>query len=153
MCLRSNRRAPTKKRPPKSRTVARKRAWSAVSKYIRYTAVEADGLVTCITCRRRYPVKKIQAGHWIPGRTNSILFEEDAIHPQCYGCNVGKAGNPIEYWLWMEQHVGRERMDTLIDRWRKQQEYTLEDYIAYETRYTRCYTEALAALQAQGIPV
>ena len=46
----------------------------------------------------------MQAGHWIPtGSCNYLRFVENNIHPQCYGCNICKSSNPIEYRLFMDK--------------------------------------------------
>jgi hypothetical protein len=70
---------------------AKKKAWTAFSLYIR-TKYSKDGMCTCFTCDREYPIKEIQAGHGVPGRSNSVLFLEEIVRPQCPGCNVFQAG-------------------------------------------------------------
>lgn len=101
------------------------KAWNAFSLFIR----TRDSLKTtggldeciCVTCARRYPrlgVGCIQAGHFIGGRTNSVLFSEKGVHGQCGACNNGvyarnnKSG--IAYYQFMEKTYGRETIDRLI---------------------------------------
>ncbi len=39
----------------------------------------------------------LQAGHFIPGRNNAVLFQERGVHAQCYNCNINLRGNTLEY--------------------------------------------------------
>ena len=100
---------------------AKKKAWTIFSLYIR----TRDAILTtgtkdsckCVTCGRIYPLKSLgglQAGHFIAGRRNSIIFDERNCHAQCYGCNVMKRGNTTEYWLFMEKEYGRVVIDELL---------------------------------------
>jgi len=98
---------------------AKAKAWTAFSKYIRtrdcirFGNSLTDGM--CVTCKRQYPFKKLQAGHFIQGRGNSVLLDERLVYSQCLGCNgnppMGKGGNYVEYFIFMEQEVGREKID------------------------------------------
>lgn len=96
------------------------KAWDRFSIFIRtrdcikYGGSLEDGM--CVTCQRPYPFKKLQAGHFIGGRTNSILLDEDLVHAQCYGCNVGRGGAYVEYFVWMEEQYGREMIDVFRGR-------------------------------------
>lgn len=100
----------------KSKTItiskAKKKAWTWFSLYIRTRGSDGD-FNTCVTCKRVYPIKSLQAGHWLPGRHNSVLFDPRNCHPQCYGCNVPNKGNPIKYYHFMEETYGSEVMDEL----------------------------------------
>jgi hypothetical protein len=70
----------------------KKDVWSLLSKYIR-NKYAVNGYDTCYTCGKVYPIKKSQCGHGIGGRGNAILFDEQLLRPQCYGCNIMKGGN------------------------------------------------------------
>ena len=98
---------------------AKKKAWTAFSIYVRTRdAIRTTGTkeeALCVTCNRRYPIKELQAGHFIPGRHNSILFDERNVAAQCYGCNVMKSGNTTQYWLFMEKQYGRKIIDELME--------------------------------------
>ena len=62
---------------------------------LRTTGCTSWGL--CFTCSRRYHLKLLQAGHFIPGRHNSNLFYERGVHAQCYNCNINLKGNTLNY--------------------------------------------------------
>jgi hypothetical protein len=102
---------------------AKKKAWVAFSIYIRTRdALRTTGILDealCVTCGRRYPIKQLQAGHFIPGRHNSILFNEKNCHAQCYGCNVMKKGSTVQYWVFMEKEYGRKIINQLIEEDKK----------------------------------
>lgn len=74
------------------------------------------GQVVCVTCGRvaRWDDKStINTGHFVAGRSNSILFEELNVAPQCVACNCHGSGQLLEYNQWMESVRGREAIDRL----------------------------------------
>jgi len=112
----------------------KKKAWAEFSKYIRLR----DALVTtktkervkCYTCKKEYPafgVGCVQAGHFIPGRGNSILFDERGVHAQCYNCNVTLKGNWPEYMRYMMADYGQEIVDELLHLKKQVRKYTPEE--------------------------
>jgi NAD-dependent dihydropyrimidine dehydrogenase PreA subunit len=90
-------------------SVAKRHAWDAFSKYIRLR----DELKGCFTCIVNKPWKEMQAGHFLPGRHNSLLFDERNCHSQCYRCNVPLKGNMVEYYPKMLRLYGQEVIDEL----------------------------------------
>ena len=93
-----------KKRIKKKRVTIsgmKKRVWPLFSLSIRIrdclktTGCKDWGL--CITCGKRYHIKLLQAGHFIPGRHNANLFSEKGVNAQCYNCNINLRGNTLEY--------------------------------------------------------
>ena len=72
----------------------KKKAWSLVSQYVRQREADEGGFVSCYTCGAPIHAKlEAQAGHSIPGRTNSVLFDDSICRPQCVSCNVFRRGN------------------------------------------------------------
>lgn len=95
--------------------LAKKKAWDSFSKYIRARdAIKTTGSLdncVCVSCGRTYPafgVGCIQAGHLIPGRTNTLLIDEKLVNGQCYHCNIGLKGNYVPYRRKMVQWYGEE---------------------------------------------
>jgi len=113
----SEKKAKAKRKTPDSIKYWKKKAWTEFSIFIR----NRDALATtddtenaiCCTCDTSYSVKKLQAGHFIPGRRNSILFEERGCHAQCYNCNINLKGNPRKYQKYMFNRYGQEVIDEL----------------------------------------
>lgn len=102
-------------------TQAKQKAWNIFSKYIR-TRGSKNNWNSCFTCLRSLPVKELQAGHWLPGRHNSVLFDPRNCHSQCMRCNVFLKGNPVFYYDRMLEIYGSEICEELkaLDRTSKQ---------------------------------
>lgn len=112
-------------RTKSSRAKAKKKAWDAFSRYIRQRDPQ------CVTCGG----PSQQAGHFIDGRHNAVLFSEEGVHGQCYHCNVGLKGNKLEYWLFMERTYGRKVIDRLMLESRVTVQYKTADFEEIEQRY------------------
>ena len=100
-------------------TTAKKKMQVVFSTYIRMrdclnTTCTLD-YGRCCTCGKIYPRKKLQAGHFIPGRQDSILYEPTCVHAQCYRCNVQRSGEWVKYFRFMEQKYGREEIFRLME--------------------------------------
>ena len=68
-----------------------------------------------MTCGKvcRWDHKGTHAGHFLAGRRNSILFEEDNVAPQCAHCNEHLSGAQGEYRKWMIAVRGIEIVEHL----------------------------------------
>lgn len=88
------------------------KAWKLFSEYIRRKDADANGIAKCVTCGHEEHWKQMQAGHFIPGRCNSILFEESGVHVQCARCNYNE-GNGPEYYPFMLKTYGQAEIDRL----------------------------------------
>lgn len=79
------------------------------------------GQCVCVTCGTVGPWKSskwgssnsIETGHFLAGRSQSILFEETNAHPQCVHCNRDLSGNQGVYEMWMRFIYGQEEIDRL----------------------------------------
>lgn len=114
---------------------SKRKAWAAFSLYIRKRAADDYGMVKCVTCPNKKHYSEMQAGHFIPGRNNAVLFSEDGVHPQCYGCNIGKGGNWPAYYEYMLKMYGQEIIDQLLNERHKVIKYTKADYEALAGLY------------------
>ena len=115
----------------------KKKVWSiAFSPYIRTrdclktTGCKDWGL--CITCGKRYHIKLLQAGHFIPGRHNANLFSEKGVHAQCYNCNINLRGNTLEYRRQIIKLYGEGADTELEEEARQIRKYTILDLEALE---------------------
>ena len=90
----------------------KKLAWEAFSRYIRLrdciNTTGSPDFGYCITCREAFPYSKLQAGHYIPGRGNAVLFDEDGVNAQCTQCNIFKHGDPITYREVLVEKFGED---------------------------------------------
>lgn len=114
-------------------STAKKRAWAALSKCIRYGAAE-DGLhAACVTCDAVKPWKELQAGHFInAAQGNSTRFDPRNIHTQCYRCNINLGGNGARYYPWMLKHYGEGVIAQLEEKQRQTVKFTAQDYLDAE---------------------
>lgn len=130
----------TKKSP---RSIAKDKAWSAFSMYIRtrdclrFTTDPDEGM--CITCKRFMPKKQLQAGHFVEGRGNAVLFDERIVYSQCGHCNgkppIGLGGNFKAYTLFMIDEWGREKVEEFMALKRETKQYKLYQFIEIEQEY------------------
>lgn len=137
----------------------KKDAWNAFSLYIR----TRDSLLTtggtnncvCVSCGKTFPrlgVGCIQAGHFIAGRTNAVLFSEEGVHGQCGGCNNGgrmRGGSNlavIRYYQFMLREYGQETIDRLILESNRTVIYKSWDYEGIRDLYTAKTMELLKSV-------
>ena len=104
--------------------------WPVFSRYIRMRdCLATTGTVTygkCVTCGRTLAFGKLQAGHFIPGRTDAILFDADQVYAQCYRCNMKLQGMWHKYFLFMQAKFGLDRIMEMIAACDNEMEYTRE---------------------------
>ena len=122
----------------------KQKAWALFSKYIRLR----DALATignrrqckCITCddvRNIYGVGCMQAGHFIPGRNNAVLFNEEQVSGQCYVCNKIKNGNWVKYERVMVKRYGRAKVEKMKIDAEKTVKMTTQDMIDIQAKYKK----------------
>ena len=101
-------------------TSLKKKLWKIFSIYIRMRdCLETTGTTThgkCCTCGRDYAFANLQAGHFIPGREDCILFDPACVHAQCYRCNVQRSGEWVKYFRFMEEKYGRDFIFELMTK-------------------------------------
>ncbi len=127
----------------------KKRAWKEFSRYIRLRdAIKTTGTEThlkCCTCGKLVEALTgshcADAGHFIPGRHNSVLFSEHGVHGQCKQCNVYKSGNPAQYLVFMQEKYGQEEIDRLLALKHQTVKFTREDYDDLRDKYKGLYEE------------
>ena len=132
---------------------AKTAAWNACSTYVRtrdclrFTGKADEGM--CVTCKGWFPYKKLQAGHFIPGRGNAVLFDTRVIYTQCIGCNgnppYGKGGNYIEYFVFMEEEWGRAMIDEFRALKNKTIKFTEHELRDIERRFKEATAKLLTA--------
>ena len=99
----------------KFKTLIRK-ADNIFSRYIRTKYSDNLGLVSCVTCPIKKPIKEMQAGHYISRDIKNGLFlrySELNVHPQCYGCNIKKSGAKEVYAIYLIKKYGMKVLEQL----------------------------------------
>ncbi|HEX3861279.1 MAG TPA: recombination protein NinG [Stellaceae bacterium] len=120
---------------------AKRRAWQAMSKYIR----ARDPY--CVTC----PNPTTDAGHFQYNTErnqqlggNLLWFDERNINGQCAKCNRFAAGMLVPYNLYLQKKYGPTVTQELYDLWRTPKKWTLEEILEREQHFK----DKLAALYA-----
>ena len=129
----------TKKPKQKSAGKLKTEAWDAFSLYVRtrdcLQTTNCSSFGLCVTCGKRYHIKLLQAGHFIPGRHNSNLFSEEGTHAQCYNCNVNLKGNTLEYRRQIIRLYGLGFDEELERRNRETKQYKKHELVALKKHY------------------
>lgn len=115
-----------KKKNPSSSL--KKKAWAHFSIFIRTRDADWRGYVKCCTCGTAKQWKEGDAGHFISGRHNSVLFDERNCHFQCKNCNRNQ-GEQYKYGLFMQKRYGQEVIDELFRLDRKNKQFTRQELL------------------------
>lgn len=132
-----------RKKKPTLRSVKAK-CWKVFSEYIRRKDADEDGTAYCFTCGSPKFWKELHAGHFIGGRTNAVLFNEEIVKPQCLTCNVFLGGNYGPYTLKMLDLHGREKVEEFMALKHKPMKYMRTDI----EELICCYKQKLELLKA-----
>jgi len=111
------------------RSNARRRAWDFFSKIVRLTEQVAPGACKCVTCGAIKGWKNMDAGHYISGRRDGVLFDRRNIHPQCPQCNrfAERGSCSSAYTVWMQHKYGQAVINELVGRDRIPFEYSYQE--------------------------
>ena len=107
------------------------------SLYIRNYYADSNGQVECITCKRFYPVAKIQNGHFISRKNYATRWSEDNVAPQCYGCNVMQQGQQFLFSKWIDKKYGEGYSQTILERSRKTVKFSNPELLDMIELYTK----------------
>ena len=118
------------------------KCWKLFSEWIRRKDADEGGTTYCVTCRKPVFWKEAHAGHFVPGRTNAVLFHPEIVHPQCQVCNIWKGGAYHDYTLFMLDKYGREKVEEFLSLRRQVKKYTRSDL----EELIQQYKERLASL-------
>ena len=136
-----------KKPKYKSTAKLKKQVWDIFSQYIRMRdCLRTTGCLSwglCITCGKRYHIKLLQAGHFIPGRHNANLFSEEGTHAQCYNCNINLKGNTLEYRRKIISLYGEGADDKLEAQDRLTKKFTIAELEEMKETYKEKIKELL----------
>jgi hypothetical protein len=133
-----------------SKKTLKKKAWKAFSRFIRARDADKYGVVVCCTCNARlqYTDQTCQAGHFIGGRGNAVLFQENGVHGQCARCNKWGSGEQFLYGLFMKRryHLTDEQLAQMRADAKKTVIYKDFDFARIEEEYNN-KADALIALK------
>ena len=99
----------------KKLTGSAKTAWNAFAQWVKINGcIKTTGypfVGVCITCRKRFHIRSLQAGHSKGGRNNAILFHEALTNPQCVICNETHHGLPKKYRKILVMEFGEKQVE------------------------------------------
>jgi len=80
----------------------------------------------------------MQAGHFIASaQGNATRYLEDNVHGQCYRCNINLGGNGAEYYPFMVEQYGLERVNELRRLSNTTLRISIAEFEAMEIEYKR----------------
>ena len=112
------------------------------SQYIRLKNADKDGNCICIICKKPFPWKKIQNGHFCRRSHYNTRWVDMNCHPQCYVCNCILNTN-AEYAVFMLETYGENAVKELVKESAKIvkiQNYEIEEQIV---KYRKIVVELL----------
>jgi len=129
------------------RKVSKQNVWDWFSIYIRLKYSDEQGYAHCYTCGKKLPLKELQAGHCIAGRTNAVLFDEELVRPQCERCNVWHYGEPITFKDKLVKEYGEEWWERKVAESRKPVKYTQDDLLRLYEKYKKAVDEMICKIK------
>jgi hypothetical protein len=131
---------------------AKLKAWKACSRYIRAYYADKYGRCRCVTCGEylQYNKTECNAGHFVGGRGNAVLLDEELIRPQCQKCNLFMDGQQGKFALYLMREEGKtqEQIEEMLNRRHKIVKYSLQDYLRLADEYNN---KADAIIAIKGI--
>jgi hypothetical protein len=85
-----------------------------------------DGVFTCISCEKTFPIEVMQAGHFFGTHSyNWMRYQEYNVHGQCNSCNGFSHESLIFYTLNIQKKIGINNFNKLLtDSKTKKPEFT-----------------------------
>lgn len=107
--------------------------WVNFSLYIRARDADENGIVLCCTCNKKLYWKSsdCHAGHFIPGRGGSVLFDDKIVHGQCSNCNNPSRGGgrylDYEDFMRRKYNLSWEELEEIKMRRHDTKKWTMEE--------------------------
>ena len=113
------------------------------------------GVCICCPDSDPLPFKKLQAGHFIPGRHNGNLFSEKFVNAQAWKCNApaflgGKNGNALAYRRAMIKMYGENAEQEAEAEAKREVIYKVFHYEEMKLEYEKKTQDLLTAMQRGG---
>jgi len=85
------------------------------SKFIRKSASDKDGYVSCYSCGARHHWKEVDAGHYISRAKLATKFDERNVKPQCRKCNRFLDGASPQFAVHLMKEYGDDIIKGLVE--------------------------------------
>ena len=88
-----------KPRKKKEKTISAlvKELDALVSRFVRLSAADQNGICTCYTCGHKVHYKNIHAGHYVSRFYKATRWDLRNVKPQCMMDNLWKRGDPVVF--------------------------------------------------------
>ena len=100
------------KRKKKEKTISAltKELDTVVSRFVRLSRADPEGMVICYTCGHKAHYKKIHAGHYITRFFKATRWDLRNLRPQCFMCNIYRKGNAVIFRQNLVKEYGEEEI-------------------------------------------
>ena len=109
-----------------------------LSEYVRRSAADAGGTVTCVTCNRNFFWKDVDCGHYIKRQHMAARFNPMNVAPQCRKCNRFAGGMMDAFALYLVKRYGIQILDELAELKHQTKKWTRDELesliVLYKTR-------------------
>lgn len=95
---------------PKGISKLMKELDAVFSRFIRLSAADKDGIVSCYTCGHRNHWKKMQNGHYVSRFYKATRWDESNCRIQCSMCNMWKRGDLITFRINLVNELGESHV-------------------------------------------
>lgn len=129
----------------------KKKADKWFSQYIRLRDSDENGIAECITCGAKIHWKKIQNGHFVSRKTNTLRYDDENCNAQCLGCNMFKSGEQYLYSKAIDLKYGDGKADELMSRRFETHKFSreeLEEIIHDSKEQIKFYLERMESMDA-----
>lgn len=131
----------------KTNSAAKTRAWNRFAQWVKVSkCIQTTGypfVGVCITCKKRFHIRALQAGHAKGGRTNAILFHEGLTNPQCVICNERHHGRYKRYLRNLIEKHGKEKVEQWFQEASEVKNNRDMDFHAIEVKYRKLTNKLL----------
>lgn len=87
------------------------KAWKLMSEWVRSSAANSEGMLSCYTCDKVIHWKEAHSSHFHHGKLD---FDTRNLKPCCVGCNKYRHGNLAVYGTRLAKELGAEGMEKLL---------------------------------------
>lgn len=119
----------------------------ALSKYVRYSNADKNGLTECFTCGKKSPPKNMHCGHFQSRSKYSTrwLYDEEKniynVKPQCVGCNLFKSGMQWEYGRRLDEEYGKGSAERVLILSNQTRKFSTQEIIEMRESFTKKYND------------
>ena len=108
--------------------------WDSCAIYVKLREADLNGNCKCCTCGKTGYWKEFDAGHFVPGRGNAVLFDDAHIFPQCPGCNCKGGGEQYKFGEFLKKRYGysNEILEEILNM-----RHTVKKYNLFELKLIR----------------